>query len=255
MPKRYRLIPVVFFLLGATPAFSQADTSVMDSVSAVIEAPADGENDTTVFLPAALPSPVAVRKVPQKELDSLKASDDFWYANAVLKKKKPPVQQKESKEKSLLQQRWFSRLLWMIVLSGFLAAVIWYLQSSNVFLFRKRSRKIRDVEPMDVDTEDIFAVHYATEIRRAEEAQNYRLAIRLHYLQTLKQLGERKLIEYTYGATNYDNVIALSGSEYASEFRRLTRNFEYTWYGQFKPSAELYTIMRRDFSSFQKMLR
>lgn len=255
MLKCHRLIPVAFFLLAAAPAFSQADTTLMDSVSAVIEAPADGENDTTVFLPAALPNPVDVRKVSQKELDSLKASDDFWYANAVLKKKKPPVQQKERKEKSLMQQRWFSRLLWIIVLTGFLAAVTWYLQSSNVFLFRKRSRKIRNEEPMDVDTDDIFALNYATEIHRAEETQNYRLAIRLHYLQTLKELDERKLIEYTYGSTNYDYVVALSGSDYAGEFRRLTRNFEYTWYGQFEPSAELYTIMRRDFSSFQKMLR
>ena len=255
MLKRHRLIPVALFLLCAAPAFSQADTSIVDSVTAILEPPADEENDTTVFLPATLPNPVQVRNVSPSQLDSLKASDDFWYANAVLKKKQPPVQQKGSKEKSLLQQRWFTRLLWIIVLSGFLGAVTWYLQSSNVFLFRKRSRKISDEEAMDADTEDIFAVNYTTQIRGAEEAQNYRLAIRLQYLQTLKELAERKLIEYKYGVTNYDYVIALSGSEYAGEFRRLTRNFEYTWYGHFEPSAELYAMMHRDFSSFQKMLR
>ncbi|HET7899382.1 MAG TPA: hypothetical protein VFL47_16960 [Flavisolibacter sp.] len=213
------------------------------------------ENDTTVFQSAVTPTAVQVRIIPQRRIDSLKAEESFWYANAVLKKKKPPVEQKKTSGEGLLEQRWFQRLLWFVVLSGFLGAVLWYLQSSNIFIFRRPAKRINEESSVAEGAENIFTLNYHREIAKAEEAQDFRLAVRLHYLQTLKDLSDRRLIEYLHGNTNHDYVTQLSQSHYYRDFFRLTRNFEYTWYGQFMPSAEVYALMRSDFFTFQKALR
>ncbi|HET7898391.1 MAG TPA: hypothetical protein VFL47_11985, partial [Flavisolibacter sp.] len=68
-------------------------------------------------------------------------------------------------------------------------------------------------------------------------------------------LSDRRLIDYLHGRTNNDYVAQLSQSHYYRDFFRLTRNFEYTWYGQFIPSADVYSLLRSDFLTFQKNLR
>ena len=102
--------------------------------------------------------------------------------------------------------------------------------------------------------DDIFAIPYDREIQKAETAQNYRLAVRLWYLKTLKEMADRAVIDYRYGRTNHDYVASLYGGRYYSDFFRLTRNFEYTWYGQFPLSAEGYAGMQSDFVAFKNRL-
>lgn len=254
MPRIRLTIAVILTLFWGFPAFSQTDSVSIDSVSAILEEPANSENDSTVFLPAVKPGPVQVRHFPKKQLDSLRAADEFWYANAVPPKKKAPAIQKPTEGKSWLQQRWFYRLLWLVVLGGFFGAVVWYLRASDLFLFRKRPRSILDTGQPENDPENLFALNYTEEIGKAEAVQNYRLAIRLQYLQTLKALAERRLIDYHAGTTNHVYALALADGPYNLDFLRLTRNFEYTWYGQFEPSSELYALIRENFLFFQNSL-
>lgn len=240
-------------LLYTATTVAQDSDPEMDSLTTILEAPASADSDTTFFNTAIVPAAIQERRVPQAKIDSLKAADDFWYANTVPERKKKPVEQKETE--SIFRLQWVRSLLWMIVLVSFIAVVIWYLQSSNIFLFRKRSRKISDEEQASEEEDNIFTLPYDREIAAAEAAQNFRLAVRLRYLQALKELADRQLIDYRFGRTNSDYVLQLVKSRYHRDFFRLTRNFEYTWYGQFDLSAEAYEMMRRDFYTFQTSLR
>jgi hypothetical protein len=196
-----------------------------------------------------------LRKVSDTSLDRIRKDEDYWYANLSPKKnkEKPPPKKSESREKSVFNTTWFNTLFWIIVIGGFVAILVWYLASSDIRLFRKPSAAVTDGEDETI-IEDIFELNYDKEIAAAIDAQNFRLATRLMYLRTLKELSDRELIQYKNEKTNSDYLFQLSGTKYYRDFFRLTRDFEYTWYGAFALSAEAFAIVQKDFSSFKQQL-
>lgn len=203
-----------------------------------------------VFLPIQQVSIIEEKKLPRYKIDSLKQDDAYWYANLEPAKKK---KQEQSRGRSLFDEGWFTGLLWIIIVVSFIAVVIWYLVASNIQLFRKASKKISSEEEIEI-SENIFLLNYDREIGKAVEAKNYRLAVRLWYLRTLKELLERSLINYSHEKTNSEYLNTLSGGKYYRDFFRLTRNFEYTWYGGFPLSEEGYNLMQKDFTDFKNSL-
>lgn len=201
------------------------------------------------------PDPVVVRRVPQQKVNELKNDDAYWYANHVIeKKKKKEVQPPPSANKGLLDSAWFRNILWIIILCSFIGVIIWYLASSNISLFQKSARKIFDDETYAELSDDIFSIQYEREIQKAVDAKNYRLATRFWYLKTLTELSDKNIIQYGPDKTNQDYVNSLYGGRYYRDFFQLTRNFEYTWYGQFNLSAEAYELMRAEFTKFKNSL-
>ena len=111
-----------------------------------------------------------------------------------------------------------------------------------------------DEEPEENLPDDIFSISYEREIGKAVEAKNYRLAIRLWYLNTLKELADRKIIDYRQDRTDSEYVNSLSGGRFYTQFFRLTRNFEYTWYGQFRINENAFQVIQQDFYNFKSRL-
>jgi hypothetical protein len=201
------------------------------------------------FLPVQQVQIIDEKKLPQRKIDSLKSEDAYWYANIEQKKKKA----EKKAGGSVFTQSWFNNLLWVVIVASFTGIVIWYLTSSNLKLFRKAPEKISEEDVGEID-EDIFSLNYETEISKAAEVANYRLAVRLLYLRTLKDLSQKGIIKYGHEKTNSDYLTGLWGTRYYQGFFRLTRNFEYTWYGGFPLSGEAYTLMQKDFTGFKNSL-
>jgi hypothetical protein len=210
----------------------------------------DRVEDSARFNEVSKTTTVEIRKIADSTIENLKKDDDYWYANMVPEKEKP-VEIKRTK--GLLDEQWFRILMWVIIVGGFIAVVVWYLTSSNIMLFRKNAKKINVDEEEEI-SEDIFALNYEKEIQKAVSEKNYRLAVRLMYLQTLKRLSEKNEISYTHERTNSDYLAELLNTRFYTDFFRLTRNFEYTWYGQFDLSVEAFSMMQNDFSHFKSQL-
>lgn len=189
------------------------------------------------------------KKIPQQKIDKLKADDDYWYANTTPLKKEEEKPSGDSTDSS-----WLGSLLWILILASFIAAVIWYLASSNIGLFRRAPKSLKPEEEETEITENIFELNYEKEIGKAVEAKNYRLAVRLWYLRTLKDMADRNIINYTREKTNSDYLLTLFGGRYYRDFFRITRNFEYTWYGQFPLTEEGYRLMQNDFTQFKNSM-
>ncbi len=230
--------------LSAQDAPVETKDTVISSVE-IDEHPVKAGTFSTISQTA----PVEARTVPQEKVEALQKSDDYWYANLQPKKKEVKL-----RKKGLLDQEWFWKLLWILALSGFIAVVIWYLASSNISLFRKKSKAVAEGGEEEAVTDDIFSINYDKEIRKAEEAANYRLAVRLWYLRTLKELAGRSIINYRAEKPNGDYLNALYGGPHYHDFFRLTRGFEYTWYGQFPLSEDHYKTMQTEFLNFKNSL-
>jgi hypothetical protein len=136
---------------------------------------------------------------------------------------------------------------------GFTVFLIIYLGNSNVGIFRRKVIRAtgNEDEPMP---DDIFAINYQKEIDKAVFSGNYRLAVRLHYLQLLKQMADRGTIHYTQDKTNFDYLVELQPTAYYDHFFRATRNYEYSWYGKFPVSENAYQLIRKDFSDLDQQL-
>jgi hypothetical protein len=144
--------------------------------------------------------------------------------------------------------------LWLVIIGGFAAAIMWYLAGSNVGLFRRKNKYLQDTGDEQLETEDIFAINYQKEIDKAEANGNYRLAIRLMFLRLLKAMAEKNIIEYKPGRTNLDYLFHLHPTVYYNHFFRITRNYEYTWYGKFEVGEGAYQLIRNDFNQMDRQI-
>src|SRR5690606_4231613 len=112
----------------------------------------------------------------------------------------------------------------------------------------RRTKKVKEAERADEEMpEDIFAINYQREIDKATAQRNYRLAVRLMFLRLLKSMSERNIIRYQQDKTNLDYLMQLHNTTYYKDFFRITRNYEYSWYGKFDVSEEAYRLIRKDF--------
>ncbi|MEM6805309.1 MAG: DUF4129 domain-containing protein [Bacteroidota bacterium] len=102
--------------------------------------------------------------------------------------------------------------------------------------------------------EDIQKLDTKALIAKAVAEGNYRLAIRLNYLDILKKLDEKNWISWRRNKTNQDYVQELRKSKHAQEFAHLTRQFDISWYGDFSISKELYEQIEPGFQGFYRKI-
>lgn len=198
---------------------------------------------------------ITTRHVDDSIVNQIRNDDNFWYVNEAPQKEEIKKQQREKSSSwlnELAKKEWFRNLLWVLVVGGFIAVLIWFIMSSDIQLFKKESPAISKHEEDDLVNQSIFDINYDQEIQKAIAAQNFRQAIRLLYLQTLKRLSEENIINYKQERTNSDYVMQLFNTSYYKDFFRLTRHFEYAWYGQFPVAPASFEVIKTDFYSFKQ---
>jgi hypothetical protein len=112
------------------------------------------------------------------------------------------------------------------------------------------------------DTSGADHVHDITEldteslIQKAHLAGNFKLAIRLYFLDLLKKLNENGVIVWTKDKTNNDYLSELFSKQYYfDEVRRLTLAYERVWYGEHLPTEERYHALRNEFHEINQKFK
>ena len=233
-------------------------TNFLDAQTGGYNPPMDtgGTGDPYYFQPKQPPDSLIWlrRNIPVEKVKALKKEDAFWYADKESAEKEKSSEPEKMKKPyiPLGQRTWFQTVLWMVIIGGFAVLLIWFLAGSQAGLFRN-SRKIRVVpQNEDTITEDIFAIQYDTEIDRAARLGNYRLAIRLMYLRLLKEMTLKNIIVYKKDKTNSEYLFQLRPTSYYHDFFKLTRMYEYTWYGLFDIPGDGFQAIKKDFEQMQK---
>jgi len=111
--------------------------------------------------------------------------------------------------------------------------------------------------PLAYDTmaENIHEVDFTTRLAEAEAAGNWRLAVRLGYLQLLKTLADGGLIQWQPDKTNHAYLVELpAAGPLRGAFREATRQFEYVWYGELALTAPLYAQVRAGHQALRAQL-
>jgi hypothetical protein len=112
-----------------------------------------------------------------------------------------------------------------------------------VYLIRK-SQKISISKSLNltysVEGETIYGINFASGIEEAVSALNYREAIRLVYLQTLKMLSDAKCIEWKLYKTPKQYTAEFGDKS----FKTMTRNYVRIRYGNFAATEETFNAIR-----------
>jgi hypothetical protein len=186
-------------------------------------------------------------------LQNLKKDEAFWYANKLPKRqKRAEIDPNKKYSEPFYLQNWFRTLLWIFITAAFVAVIIWFLVVSDVRLFRKKAVSLSEQDT--VLAEDIFSINYEQELEKAIADENYRLGVRLMYLHILRLFSERDIIHYKIERTNSDYLMQLYNTSYYKDFFRLTRNFEYVWYGKFDISSAAFELIRKDHAKLKSLL-
>jgi len=151
------------------------------------------------------------------------------------------------------------RVAWDIIFYGLMGttlifAVLKVLQVDLTKVFGRAPRAL----PLAYETgqENIHELNFAEALAQAEAAGNLRLAVRLGYLQLLKQLTDRDFIAWQPDKTNQTYLRELAASQPTARpaFAELTRQFEYAWYGELPVPAALYQQVREAQRRFEQQL-
>jgi hypothetical protein len=196
---------------------------------------------------------VTLRSAKTNQWNTVVNSNDFWYVNG---EKKMPPKKVEKDEVYKENSFWknirmffnsdaFRVLAWILIVIGFIAIIISYLISNDIILVKAKSRKLNNAE--DIETEipnNIFEINFETHIAKALAVSNYRLATRLMFLQTIKTMSNKSIINYAADKTNFDYLMQLSGTKYFSLFSKASLNYEYTWYGNFNVNEQQFATIK-----------
>ncbi|MCD8032665.1 MAG: DUF4129 domain-containing protein [Bacteroides sp.] len=130
-----------------------------------------------------------------------------------------------------------THIVLVVCLVLFVVLLIWY-------LYKKRDRWIGFFRaysvPYEVTPDTIYGIDFEADIRQAASQGNYKEAVRLVYLQTLRNLSDRELIFWELYKTPTEYMYELKDEGLRTPFRELTNRFLEVRYGNFQATRSTY---------------
>jgi len=259
--KKYQLL--FLFLIVSHVSSAQVDATVIieqDEVEQTIDEINDNEieNDSQ---PAKFESintkkdSLELRKVDSKEWAKLKKDKRFIYKKPIPKVKKPKKKKDLAWLSSLMKflgSEGFKILLYCL-LGLFLLYIVYMFIKNNDISF---SRNIKDKGIQQEDPwEDVQQFeNWELALQEALAAKDFRLATRIYYLHTLHLLDKNNRIKYRDDKTNWFYVQKMFGTAMHDDFKGLTQNFDYIWYGEYQIDQERFTMLQSQFQQFHSTI-
>ncbi|GAB3818024.1 DUF4129 domain-containing protein [Pontibacter rugosus] len=210
-------------------------------------------------VPAAS-QPIQVRLPDQKKLETLRADKDFQYYEQV-QTGSTFWERLWYRVKNWLREVFYKGKasgIWEYVIYALIIGAIVFIvvKMHNVDaggLFGKKA--VSSGTPYDVFEENIHELDLQALIEEAVVQRDFRKAIRLHYLQSLKQLTDAGLIDWKPGKTNRSYINEIHQPDTRKEFELLTSMFEYVWYGGAALGEAHFTTARAEFHQFNQHVK
>lgn len=184
------------------------------------------------------------------EKDWKEATEDLDYNE---KEERP---KKERRQRANLPSSFFpniplTRLIWytlgILALGVLLFFVIKYAAGLQaVDRKKKRAYTIEEAEENLLETD----LQYL--LREALEKGDYKLAVRVYYLEILKQLSLKNLIKWQRDKTNSEYLREMRKQAHFKDFRHVTRIFERVWYGDTKIEQDIFQQISPEFEVYLK---
>jgi hypothetical protein len=142
-------------------------------------------------------------------------------------------------------------IYWIVGISAVAFFLIKVTRMSRMNLF---TASPANTIPYITETENIHTISFDEAIDNALQNGNYRLAIRLLYLQNLKVLSDKNIIAWQSNKTNYDYLHEIIEPNLQQLFKHITDVFEYAWYGHLTVDREDFDELKESIVKFKSRL-
>lgn len=200
-------------------------------------------------------APLRVRYPDKDRLRDLQTDHDYQYGTDV-----PPPENPLArlwawflrKIGAFLSSKAYENVWQYVLLVAIAGVAIYLLLKAEMlgFLFPKKAQSAELA--YENLAEDIHEIDFDAAVGEAIDQRNFRLAVRLLYLKTIKQLTDAGQITYRPEKTNRQYVYELANSPLQADFERLTGQFELVWYGDFPIDETQFAALRTAFMTFNK---
>lgn len=204
------------------------------------------------------------RRVDIQEFDSeilkdYRSSEAFNYEELI------PPDNLWNRFKTWLDDLWESLIKWILQgeeatgILGFLLRALPYLLIAGVvafliWLFIKVDIGGSPLKRKDLNTVLVTDEQQIIESQNIQELindaltqKNYQLAVRYYYLLLLQKLAKKELIDWQVQKTNADYIYEIKNPELRSELSKLTRIYDFIWYGNFEVTESAFYKAEKEF--------
>jgi hypothetical protein len=179
------------------------------------------------------------------------AQRDLDYSRDMYREQEAPKRLREPLNVPGANWGGFGQFLMYLMLGILGMALLWMVY---VLLREPRNRKFNKPKPTLVTLDNLEDHIHETDleryIREALEQGNYNLAVRIYYLQIIKDLSLKNLIVWKRDKTNRDYCIEMGSNDLGNDFKRCTFMFELAWYGNTPlqlPVFRMFETQMKDF--------
>ncbi|MDB2385286.1 hypothetical protein N9V96_02320 [Polaribacter sp.] len=151
----------------------------------------------------------------------------------------------------------FLKYIFPILLVGLvLFLVLKFLFDFDFSLFSLKKSKIENSQKLVFENDaDIHDTDLENLLQNAITNEEYRLAIRYYFLQLLKDLSNKKLIDYHKEKTNSEYLFELKNKQQQEDFSYLLYLYNYIWYGEFFIGKQEFQLAATKYQSFKNKLK
>ena len=189
-----------------------------------------------------------------RQLEEFRNDSDYQYSDDPQPPANPFARWVEwlfSKLRKLFSGNAYENFWQYVIMAAAAGLVLFILYKSKVLDYVFPSKGVAGSNEYVVGQENIHEINFEEAIGNALSLGDYRLAIRLQYLKTLKLLTTRELIHWKPNLTNQIYVQELQKYPFHADFVQLTKYFEFAWYGDFQVNESGFKEMKDFSNSFQ----
>lgn len=144
-------------------------------------------------------------------------------------------------------------IIWAFIFTGIAYVFLKVFFGEKTGLFKREQKQLESENLSDsLQPEDILSTDWEKHLQQAVGAGDMRSAIRFSYLQLLQFLQKQHLINYKADKTNHDYYYEIANTDIKRSFRKLSRQYEYAWYGDYPVQKTSYDDYMNDFNSLKK---
>ena len=146
------------------------------------------------------------------------------------------------------------KILPYLILGGFIGMMIWLfirlIPARSLFEEQESPQVFLNDEENIVRSENIGEL-----IEAAINNGDYRLAVRYYYLQLLRQLHQKKLINYEFQKTNSEYLNEIKADKLRVQLKKAIRIYDFFWYGIFSLTEPVFNLAQRNFQDLQTSIK
>lgn len=244
------LLPIIFLLFSSVPLLAQEQDSTRSADEYYDEeATYDDEGSPSLINPDELPGAATYK---EKTIVKRKLSETEWKKvvgdQRFEEKETVPPEHKKQEKKPVESSPWNSNVLRIVsfIILILIVLALSFVILRNIRLDSKVKKTTLLVQEVD-EVEDIENLEIESLMDQALKAKNYRMAIRLVYLDLLKALHSSNIIIWKKDKTNFDYLTEIRSEAFAPVVSDITLSYEKVWYGERDASEAAYNAIQQQY--------